>query len=82
MDLHEKILSLYSTLNISFFGMVEYVILQDDGVSPPSDKVSVGNTYIAYWNHPTLSEPTQAQIDAVTTNPTTEQLTWDYDWTV
>ena len=82
MDLHEKILSLYPSLNVTFFGMVEYVILQDDGKAPPSNKVSEGNTYIAYWNHPTLSEPTQAQIDAVTTAPTDEQLTWDRTWQV
>jgi hypothetical protein len=74
VDLYKKILSHYSTLNVKFFSMPEYVILQDD---------HDGNgAYIASWNHPTLSEPTQAELDAVTAEPTTEQLTWDDTWQV
>ena len=57
MSLYEKIITIYPELSdYDFFnGDIE---LRDD---------SDGNgAYIAIWNHPTLSEPTQEQLDGVT----------------
>jgi hypothetical protein len=56
MTLYEKIIAFYSELeNFDFSSGV--IILQDDsdGKGP----------YIKVWNHPTLTRPTQAQLDSV-----------------
>lgn len=66
MDLYEKITTLYDTLVAEDFYPFEGTIsLRNDGVTPPDGKVKVGNDYIESWNHPTLAQPTQAQIDAI-----------------
>ena len=57
MTLYEKIIQIYPELaNYDFvFGTIR---LQND---------SDGNgDYIKSWNHPTLTRPTQAQLDGVT----------------
>ncbi len=55
----EKIISIYSSLTINDFDpMRGTILLQDD-----SDGKGV---YIKSWNHPTLTQPTQAQLDAIT----------------
>tara|TARA_R100001510_G_scaffold47407_1_gene44717 strand:+ start:451 stop:651 length:201 start_codon:yes stop_codon:yes gene_type:complete len=41
------------------------VILQNDGVAPPSGKVKVDNDYIKTWNVDGVNAPTQEQIDAL-----------------
>jgi hypothetical protein len=55
MSLLEKIISIYPQLaNFDFTKGV--ILLQND---------SNGNgDYIKVWNHPTLTQPTQAQLDA------------------
>jgi hypothetical protein len=54
MTLYEKIKSIYSELTDEDF--LDTIILQND---------SDGNgDYIKSWNHPTLTQPTQAQLDA------------------
>jgi hypothetical protein len=55
MSLLEKIISIYPQLaNFDFTKGV--ILLQND---------SDGNgDYIKSWNHPTLTQPTQAQLDA------------------
>lgn len=74
MELYEKILSLYPTLNVKFFSMPQFVVLQNNSDGTP--------TFLASWNHPSLPEPTEEQLSAVTTKPTIEQLTWDDTWLV
>ena len=57
MTLSEKIISIYSELEGTPFPMLG-IIVQND---------SDGNgDYIAKWEHPTLTRPTQAQLDGVT----------------
>ena len=54
MTLVEKIKTIYSSLTDEDFDI--NIILQND---------SDGNgDYIKSWNHPTLTQPTQAQLDA------------------
>ena len=69
MTLSDKIKTLYDTITDSDFTADGVnngnIVLRNDGVTPPNGKVKVGNDYIYSWNHPTLAEPTQAQIDAI-----------------
>ena len=56
MTLYEKILSVYPALTHDDFNGVSGTIrLQNDGQGD----------YIKAWNHPSLAEPTQAQLDGV-----------------
>ena len=59
MTLYEKIKALYPELQDADFGpIVGTIRLQND---------SDGNgDYIAAWNHPTLAQPTDEQLAAVT----------------
>ena len=59
MNLYEKIITIYPSLTENdFMGRNATITLQND---------SDGNgDYIKSWNHPTLTEPTQAQLDAIT----------------
>lgn len=54
MNLYEKIIDIYSELSDYDFAHAD-ITLQNDGQGD----------YIAVWNHPTLAQPTQAQLDAV-----------------
>ena len=54
MILIEKIVSIYSDLS-NYDWADGDIRLQNDG----------DGDYIAVWNHPTLAQPTQAQLDAV-----------------
>ena len=56
MTLYEKIKSIYSQLTLDDFSPFGNgtIILQNDG----------NGDYIKTWNHPTLTQPTQAQLDA------------------
>jgi hypothetical protein len=57
MALYDQILAVYPTLTPADFSPITgTIMLQDnsDGKGP----------YIAKWNHPTLAEPTQAQLIA------------------
>jgi len=51
--MYEKIIAIYPELTIQDF--MNTIVLQDDG----------NGAYIAVWNHPTLAQPTQEQLDAV-----------------
>lgn len=57
MSLKQKIFALYTELERDSFspnrGVIELGIDSD------------GNNYIAKWEHPTLAQPTQEQLDAV-----------------
>lgn len=55
MNLHEKILTIYPEL-IGYDFAFGSIRLQNDG----------DGDYIHTWNHPTLSQPTQQELDAVT----------------
>ena len=56
MTLIQKIKSIYPQLTSDDF--IDTIRLQND---------SDGNgDYIKSWNHPTLTQPTQAQLDAIT----------------
>jgi hypothetical protein len=59
MNLYEKIIALYPSLVDADFDPIKgTILLQND---------SDGNgDYIAKWEHPTLTRPTQAQLDEVT----------------
>ena len=65
MTLYEKIISLHSSLEISDFDLNGTIQLRNDGQTPPEGKVCVGNDYIAEWEHETLKQPTQSELDAV-----------------
>jgi len=58
MILYEKIISIYPQLTDADFDPIRgVIILQND---------SDGNgDYIKSWTHPTLTQPTQAQLDAI-----------------
>lgn len=53
MTLYEKIISLYPALTDEDFNSV--ISLQDDGQG----------AYVKFWNHPTLTKPTEAQLAAI-----------------
>lgn len=59
MELYEKILTLYPELTVEAFRpFTGSIVLRNDsdGRGP----------YIHEWNHPTLTPPTQEQLDALT----------------
>ena len=57
MTLYEKITTLYTELTDADFAPEGTIMLQND---------SDGNgDYIKEWNHPTLTKPTQEQLDGV-----------------
>jgi|TARA_R100000455_G_C6254546_1_gene110628 hypothetical protein len=70
MTLTEKLKKLYNTLTREDFRADGFnngsIVLRNDSKAPPDGKVKVGNDYIDSWEHPTLAQPTQAQIDAIT----------------
>jgi len=53
MTLVQKIKSIYPDLTSNDFANVVYVVNDGNG------------DYIAKWEHPTLAQPTQEQLDAV-----------------
>jgi len=60
MTLHDKIIAIYPELSsYDFVADVQsdspVILLQNNGQGD----------YIAVWNHPTLAQPTQEQLDAV-----------------
>ena len=58
MTLYEKIIAIYSELtNVDFDGHTATIELRNDSDGR--------GDYIAVWNHPTLAQPTQEQLDAV-----------------
>ena len=54
----EKIISIYPELTIEDFSPRGTIRLQNDSDGK--------GDYIAKWEHPTLTEPTQEQLDGVT----------------
>jgi hypothetical protein len=56
MTLYEKILAIYPELADYSFAMGD-IRLQNDSDGK--------GDYIARWSHPTLKEPTQAELDAI-----------------
>jgi hypothetical protein len=59
MTLYEKIKSIYPELtNEDFFGRNSTITLQNDSDGK--------GDYISKWEHPTLTRPTQIQLDGVT----------------
>ena len=55
MTLHERIMQIYPDLTDRDF--IETISLQND--------LDGRGDYIAKWEHPTLAQPTQEQLDAV-----------------
>lgn len=55
MTLYDKIIALYPELTLQDF--LTIIILQND--------LDGRGDYIAKWDHPTLPQPTQEQLDAV-----------------
>jgi len=53
--MYEKIIKIYPQLTAEDFSPRGTIFLQDDGQG----------AYIAKWEHPTLAEPTQEQLDGV-----------------
>jgi len=53
--LHDKIMALYPSLTTQDFLTV--ITLQNDSDGK--------GDYIKFWNHPTLKQPTQEELDAV-----------------
>lgn len=62
MNLYEKIVCVYPSLTLDDFKPDTGTILLKADV----ESEMVG--YIAVWNHPTLAQPTQEQLDAVEAN--------------
>ena len=58
MTLYDKIVSLYSELDKDLFEWA------DGDIELRNDSDGRGD-YIAKWEHPTLAQPTQEQLDAV-----------------
>ena len=59
MTLYDKITLLYPELTIDDFCMLRgSIVLQNDG----------SGDYIAKWEHPTLTKPTDEQLSALETN--------------
>ena len=66
MTLYEKIKTLYPTLDdSSFFEQIILLDITDSTLTIPDDAVRVGSCYIKKWEHPTLAQPTQEQLDAI-----------------
>jgi len=53
--LYEKIKTIYPDLSDKDFE--QYILLQNDSDGK--------GDYIKFWNHPTLKQPTQEELDAV-----------------
>ena len=58
MTLFEKIISLYPELSENDFSPFGGTIVLENNSDGAGD-------YIAKWNHPTLTRPTQEQLDSV-----------------
>ena len=58
MTLYEKIISIYPQLTNEDFSRRGTIALQNDADGR--------GDYIAKWNHPSLTRPTQEQLDGVT----------------
>lgn len=57
MELVDKIKQIHSDItDDDFHSITGTIVLQNDG----------NGDYIHTWNHPTLSQPTQEQLDAIT----------------
>ena len=56
MTLYEKVLAIYPELSDYDFAFGDIRLQNDTG--------NVGDDYIAKWEHPTLAQPTQEQLDA------------------
>ena len=59
MTLYEKIKTLYPTLTDADFAPTTGTIMLQNVSDGKGD-------YIKEWNHPTLTQPTQEQLDAIT----------------
>lgn len=58
MSLYDKIIALYPQLTDEDFALpMGTIMLQDNS----NDE----GAYIAQWNHPTLTQPTQEQLDEI-----------------
>ena len=67
MTLYDKIKSLYPNLDEGYFSRkIIMVDITGSAFSIPDEAVRVGSCYIEKWEHPTLTKPTQAQLDAIT----------------
>jgi hypothetical protein len=58
MNLFQKIMALYPSLTPQDFNINGTIVLQNDSDGK--------GDYIKSWNHPTLTQPTQSQLDAIT----------------
>jgi len=58
MSLYEQIIKIYPSLTDKDFGADGTISLQNDSDGK--------GDYIKFWNHPSLPQPTQQQLDAVT----------------
>jgi len=57
MTLYEKIMQIYPQLIVEDFMLTGTIQLRNDSDGK--------GDYIAKWEHPTLAQPTQAQLEAV-----------------
>lgn len=58
MSLYDKILTIYPSLTAKDFSMFEGVILLKDDADGKG-------AYIAKWEHPTLTQPTDEQLASI-----------------
>lgn len=67
MTLYNKIKSLYPTVDEGdFHRKIVMVDITGSTNTIPDGAVRVGSVYIEKWEHPTLTKPTQEQLDAIT----------------
>lgn len=67
MTLYDKIKSLYPTVDEGdFHRKIVMVDITGSAFPIPDGAVRVGSVYIEKWEHPTLTKPTQEQLDAIT----------------
>jgi hypothetical protein len=57
MTLYEKIIAIYPTLTVNDFMPTGTILLKNDSDGK--------GDYIKFWNHPSLPQPTQEQLDGV-----------------
>ena len=61
MNLYEKIIKIYSELNVEDIKQNPFA---NGLITLQNDSDGKGD-YIKFWNHPTLKQPTQEELDAV-----------------
>jgi len=63
MTLDDKIKLYLENNSKNYHNEKNNFLIQNDGKSPPTDKVKINNDYLNSWNVDSLKAPTQSEID-------------------